>query len=126
LDYGDIEYSITLPAGMLVAGSGILDNPEEVLTETEIKRLKKAKQSDKTVFIRGEKDLDRLGTRSSSDGWLTWHFHMKNTRDVAWAASEAFIWDAARIRLPDNKQALAMSFYPIESAGDSIHGRGTE
>src|SRR5690625_2369218 len=126
LDYGDIEYSITLPAGMLVAGSGILDNPEEVLTETEIKRLKKAKQSDKTVFIRGEKDLDRLGTRSSSDGWLTWHFHMKNTRDVAWAASEAFIWDAARIRLPENKQALAMSFYPIESAGDSIHGRGTE
>ena len=32
---------------------------------------------------------------------LTWHFRCNQARDVAWAASRAFIWDAARIDLPD-------------------------
>ncbi len=126
LDYGDIDYSITLPAGMVVAGCGKLVNPDEVLTHKEITQLKKARESDKTVMIRSGKDLSVSGTRPSEKGWLTWHFQMNNTRDVAWAASEAFLWDAARVNLPENKHALAMSYYPIESASDSMHGRGTE
>ena len=43
---------------------------------------------------------------------------MKNTRDVAFGASKAYLWDAARINLPDGKTALAMSAYPVESAGN--------
>ena len=30
-------------------------------------------------------------------------------RDVAFGASKAFVWDAARINLPDHRTALAMS-----------------
>ena len=45
-------------------------------------------------------------------GTLTWHFHMDKTRDVAFSASSAFVWDAARINLPDGAKALAMSVYP--------------
>lgn len=126
LDYGDIDYSITLPEGMLVAGTGVLDNPTEVLTEKEIKQLEKARHSDKTVWVRDVQDLRQSATRTSGTGLLTWHFHMNNTRDVAWVASEAFLWDAARINLPDGKKALAMSLYPVESMGDSAYGRGTE
>lgn len=126
LDYGNIDYHITLPDGILVTGSGVLMNPKEVLTKEELKQLKIARQSNKTVVIRGKKDLDNMATKESEDGWLTWHFHMDSTRDVAWAASKAFIWDAAKINLPNNEQALAMSFYPVESASDSSHGRGTE
>jgi hypothetical protein len=51
---------------------------------------------------------------------------MDNTRDVVFSASPAFIWDAARIRLPDNNTALSMSFYPVESAGEEAWGRSTE
>ncbi len=126
LDYGNIDYSITIPAGMLVAGTGVLDNPEEVLTEKEIKQLEKARHSDKTLCIRGIQDIKRPATRTSGNGLLTWHFHMENTRDVAWVASESVLWDAARINLPEGKKALAMSLYPVESAGDSAYGRGTE
>src|SRR5699024_322691 len=85
-----------------------------------------ARQSDQTVMIRGKQDIASSATRVSNNGWLTWHFHMNHTRDVAWAASEAFLWDAARVNLPRGKKALAMSFYPVESASDSSHGRGTE
>jgi hypothetical protein len=57
---------------------------------------------------------------------LTWHFKITNARDVAWASSKSFIWDAARINLPGGKKALAMSVYPEESNGDSAWGRSTE
>lgn len=107
---------------MIVAGSGELMNPNEVLTSKEIQRLNTARQSDKTIMIR---TLADPATQSSS-GMLTWHFHMENTRDVAWAASSAFIWDAAKINLPEKRTALAMSVYPGERAGDSSWGRATE
>lgn len=51
---------------------------------------------------------------------------MKNARDIAWAASSAFVWDTARIHLSSGKPCLAMSVYPVESAGDSASGRSTE
>lgn len=37
---------------------------------------------------------------------LIWHFKCNKTRDVAWAASKAFIWDAERINLCSGKKAL--------------------
>ncbi|MEO7445930.1 MAG: M1 family aminopeptidase, partial [Ferruginibacter sp.] len=61
----------------------------------------------------------RTGTR-------TWKFKMQNARDVSWASSKAFIWDAARINLPEGKKALAQSVYPVESAGTAAWGRATE
>jgi hypothetical protein len=59
-------------------------------------------------------------------GMLTWHFRMQNTRDVAFGASAAYVWDAARINLPGGRTALAMSVYPVESAGPQAWGRATE
>ncbi len=56
-------------------------------------------------------------SRPKRDGTLTWHFHMDHTRDVSWSASPVFVWDAARINLPDGKKSLAMSVYPPESVG---------
>ncbi len=32
LEYGDFDYFVTVPSDMLVAGSGELQNPQEVLT----------------------------------------------------------------------------------------------
>jgi len=40
----------------------------------------------------------------------TWKFKCSNTRDVAWAASKAFVWDASRINLPDGKHLLLCLF----------------
>ena len=51
---------------------------------------------------------------------------MYNTRDVAFGASKAYMWDAAKVNLPGGKSALAMSVYPVESAGRNGWGRATE
>jgi len=125
-EYGDFDYAITLPWDMIVVGSGELVNPEEVLTRKQMDRLKKAAQSNEVQFIISPEEIGAPSSRPVQKGLLTWRFKMANSRDVAWAASKAYVWDAARINLPDNKSALAMSVYPVESVGDTAWSRSTE
>lgn len=125
-DYGNYDYYVTAPAEMIVFGSGDLQNAKEVLTSETIKRLAKAAVSDKTVTIISADEAMKPSSRPTSKGNLTWHFRMKNSRDVAFVAGKGMIWDAARINLPSGRKALAMSCYPIESEGDSAWSRSTE
>jgi hypothetical protein len=124
LEYGTFDYAVTAPADMIVAGSGQLTNPQDVLTPAQRTRLAQAQASDKTVMIRAPDDVASAAPAESQT--KTWRFHMEHARDVAFAASRAFVWDAARINLPDGKTALAQSVYPVESAGDAAWGRSTE
>ena len=127
LEYGNFDYFITVPSTMVIAGSGELQNPQEVLTKSTLQRLAAARSSDKTVVIRSAADIDNAADRPAGrSGMLTWHFRMQHTRDVSFSASNVFLWDAARIQLPDGGHSLAMSFYPIESAGPEAWGRSTE
>lgn len=125
-EYGDFDYYITAPADMVVVGSGDLQNPSEVLTKTQIERLNKARQSDSTIHIIDETEVGTAATRPKQSGDLTWHFKMKNSRDVSWAASKGFLWDAARIRFPSGRKGIAMAAYPLESKGDMAYGRATQ
>ena len=126
LEYGNFDFSITAPANHIVVASGELQNQKDVLTTTEISRLQLAKASNKTVVIRDATEITNPASRPVGKGMLTWKFKCTNARDVAWASSAAFIWDAAKINLPKNKTALAMSVYPVESAGDTAWNRSTE
>lgn len=125
LEYGDIEYSVTAPANFIVVGSGELQNEKDVLTSTQISRLASAKNSDKTVVIRSADEVKDAKSRPSGNN-LTWKFKIQNARDVAWAASKAFVWDAARMNLPSGKKSLAMSVYPVESIKKDGWQRSTE
>jgi hypothetical protein len=109
LEYGNFDYFLTVPSEMIVAGSGELVNPKDVLTGKELARLDEARASDKTVYIRKPEEVTDPASRPKTGGTLTWHFHMDHTRDVVWTASPVFVWDAARINLPEGKKSLAMS-----------------
>ncbi|QNK03113.1 M1 family metallopeptidase [Dyella telluris] len=126
LEYGDIDYAVTVPWNYIVAGSGALTNSSEVLTSTQQKRLAQAAQSDSTVMIRSPQEVNDASSHPKQSGTQTWRFHMEHTRDVAFAASPAFVWDAARINLPDGKHSLAMSVYPVEGVGKDAWNRSTE
>ena len=126
-EYGNFDYKITVPYNHIVVGSGALQNPKEVLTATQIERLNQASKSDKTVMIIKSDEVNKPQiTRPKQSGKLTWHYKMENTRDVAFATSTAFIWDAAKINLPSGKTAMAQSVYPIESDGQNAWSRSTE
>src|SRR2546430_25174 len=51
LEYGDFDVAITVPRGFLVAATGTLLNPLEVLTATQRARLARAVRSDTTIAI---------------------------------------------------------------------------
>ena len=116
LEYGDFELNLTVPHDYVVAASGTLQNPEEVLTDTQRDRLDEARSSRETVHIITEDEVGTAATRPTDDGTLTWTYRAENVRDVAWAASDAFIWDAANARA-GNTDVLAMSLYPEEGLG---------
>jgi hypothetical protein len=126
LEYGHFDYYVTVPSSMIVAGSGELVNAKDVLTKTEIDRLEQARGSDKTIYIRTPAEVNDPASRPRQDGVLTWHFRMEHTRDVVWSASPTFVWDAARINLPEGKTSLAMSVYPPESVGADAWDKSTE
>lgn len=127
LGYGDFEYKVTVPYDHIVVGSGELLNVKDVLTKEQQDRMSLAAKSDTTVYIVKPNELkDPTKTRPKQDGTLTWHFRIKNARDVAFASSKAFIWDAAKIDLPSGKTAMAQSAYPAESDGQGAWGRSTE
>jgi len=125
LEYGDFEYSITAPANLIVVGSGELVNPSEVLTASTIAKLAKAAASPSTLMIKDSSEINSTSFYPKKAN-LTWKFKCVNARDIAWAASRAFIWDAAKIKLKSGKKCLAQSVYPIESSGKDAWGRSTE
>jgi hypothetical protein len=125
LEYGDIDFSITAPANIIVVGSGELLNPKECYTVTQQKRWEQAAASNTTVTIRSASEVSDASSRPTAAS-LTWKFKISNTRDAAWAASKAFIIDAAKIDLPSGKKSLAISAYPEESIGKNGWQRSTE
>jgi len=116
LGYGDFEYSVTVPYDHIVVGSGALQNASQVLPRELQNRLNNAAKSDTTVYIISPEEVGNNSLiRPRQDGKITWRFKIENSRDVAFASSKAFIWDAARINLPSGKQIIAQSAYPKES-----------
>ena len=126
LEYGDFDVTIKAPSNHIVVSSGELLNPSEVYTAEQQKRWLAASKSDKTVTIRSAKEVTSAASRPTAKSTLSWHFKIKNARDVSWASSAAFIVDAAKINLPSGKKSMAISAYPIESAGNEAWGRSTE
>jgi hypothetical protein len=126
LEYGNIDYEVTVPAGYIVAGSGVLQNPADVLTPPQRQRLTAALKSDSTIRIVTDSELASGEARPTRDGSLTWRFRAENVRDVAWAASPDYLWDACgwegvlaqayyRPSAMDTwKDAASMSRYSIE------------
>ena len=80
LEYGDFDYWVTVPSSMIVAGSGALQNPDEVLTKRERERLARAAASDATVKIVAPSEIAAARPKA---GTKTWHYRMEDTRDVA-------------------------------------------
>jgi hypothetical protein len=125
LEYGDATVNITTPANLIVVCSGELLNPTECYTTEQVSRWDAASKSDKTVMIRSAAEVTDKKSRPAKAN-ITWKFAITNTRDVAWAASRAFIIDAAKINLPSGKKCMAISAYPAESIKKDGWQRSTE
>ena len=112
LEFGDYQVKITVPNDHIVASTGVLQNPAEVLTATQRQRLEQARTAKKPVLIVTPAEA-KAAEKGKPTGKKTWVFHAKNVRDFAFASSRKFIWDAQGHNVGGNS-VLAMSFYPNE------------
>lgn len=96
LEYGSFDVALTLPAGYVVAATGQLQNPLQVLTPAQRARLVRARGSDTAIAIITADEAGQAAKVSPrTTGTLTWHFTADSVRDFAFAASPGFRWDAS-------------------------------
>lgn len=116
LEFGNYTVEITTPADHIVAATGELQNPKNVMTTEQINRWNKAKSSGEITFIVNPEEAEKNQTKDEKvNNKKTWVFKAKNVRDFAWASSRKFIWDAKYHEFSKGKKAWAMSYYPIEA-----------
>lgn len=95
MGYGNYDVSLTVPAGWLVTSTGELQNPAEVLSAQTRARLDSARQATGVVGVVTEADREAgRSTTMGSEGKLTWRFRADTVRDVSWATSSRYLWDA--------------------------------
>ncbi|HEX2780891.1 MAG TPA: M1 family metallopeptidase [Gemmatimonadaceae bacterium] len=99
LEYGRFDVALTVPASYIVAATGELQNPQQVLTATQRSRLAAARRSDTTVAIITRDEAGNTArTRPAASGTLTWRFTADRVRDFAFAAGPELRWDASGYR----------------------------
>ena len=99
LEYGRFDVALTVPAGYIVGATGVLLNPEQVLTTAQRARLARARRSSEPVaIITAEEAGQPARTRPAATGTLTWRFAADSVRDFAFGAAPDFRWDASGYR----------------------------
>lgn len=111
-DYGDINLEVTVPSNYIVAATGALVNPADVLPAAQVARLAEAAKSDTVIRIITADELTSGAARPTTEGMLTWKFVSKNVRDAVWCTAPNYQWDAANWT-----GILAQAFYRPRAAG---------
>ncbi len=128
LEFGDFDVKITVPWDHIVDATGVLQNPEEVLTAEQRRRLDAALQSEEPSFVIRPEEVMTPASRPQQSGTLTWHFKAENVRDFAWVSSKTYVWDAAGFRYDGSDRTVALhSLYPRDAMPlwDKVSTRAT-
>ncbi|MDZ4761781.1 MAG: M1 family metallopeptidase [Alphaproteobacteria bacterium] len=114
LEFGDYDVSLTLPADHIVGATGVLQNPGQMLSAEQRRRLEEARSARAPMYIVTPEEAlanEKEGTTATK----TWRFKAENVRDFAWASSRKFIWDAMGVDQDVGADVLAQSFFPNEA-----------
>jgi hypothetical protein len=128
LNFGDYDVEITVPRDHIVDATGELQNPEDVLTPTQIARLEQAYRSEEPSFIVAADEVMDPAARPAGSGMLTWRFTAENVRDFAWVSSKTYVWDAAGYSYPGEDRVIKVhSLYPRDAMPlwDKVSTRAT-
>ena len=114
LEFGDFNVNITVPADHMLGATGVLQNPKDVFSKKELKRIEQARKSfDNPVIIRTQKEATKI-EKGRSKSTKTWKFYAENVRDYAFATSRKFIFDAMAVDI-NGKTVMAESLYSKEA-----------
>ena len=105
------------PAGWIVSGTGVLQNPEQVLTPAARARLAqvlderhaRSRSLAPTKSDRGRPLLPVIG--------CVWHMVADSVNDFAWATAKKFVWQATRANIPGKGYVPVHQVLPARPRG---------
>ncbi|HUP87746.1 MAG TPA: M1 family metallopeptidase [Longimicrobiales bacterium] len=119
-DFANYDYTIDVPAGWVLVGTGNLANAQQVLSADVYQRLQRAESSDDVVHVVDASNMANA-TAAGTNGRLQWHFIAENVRDVAFSVTRKSNWDAMRTPVGGGKytrvDAIWRSLAPVWSNG---------
>ena len=114
-NFGRFDVSLDVPAGWIVSGTGVLQNPQDVLTPAERERLTRVLESDSIVTISGPNEVGP-GQATANGDRLVWRMVADSVNDFAWATAKKFVWQATRASIPTKGRVpIHMVFLPGDS-----------
>jgi len=122
-NFGRFDVTLDVPAGWIVGATGVLKNPDQVLTPAERERLVHVLDSDSTHTIVGPNETGP-GQATAAGDRLTWHFVADTVNDFAWATAKQFVWQATRATIPD-RGAIPVNFYYLPGHASSYAEAGS-
>src|SRR5687767_15100449 len=114
-NFGRFDVKIDVPGGWIVSGTGVLQNPNQVLTATARERLATVLNSDAIVTIVSA-DESGPGRSTAPGDRLVWHFVADKVNDFAWATARNFVWQATRATIPGKGPVPIHMVFQPESA----------
>jgi len=102
-DFGTYSVRLRVPADHVVAATGVLQNPEDVLSAEKLARWQRVhagESGDESVLVRTLEEADAARAAHDGSSMRTWHFQADQVRTFAWAASQAFAWEAMAVQVP--------------------------
>jgi hypothetical protein len=115
-NFGRFDVRIDVPGGWLVSGTGVLQNPQDVLTARARERLARVLDSDDVITIVGDNEVGP-GQATAAGDRLVWHFVADNVNDFAWATARKYTFRATRATIPGKGPVPVYMVHLPERAG---------
>ena len=115
-NFGKFDVSIDVPAGWIVSGTGVLQNPQQVLTPAARERLSHVLESDEVRTIVGPDEVGP-GQATAAGDRLVWHLVADTVNDFAWATAKKFVWTATRATIPGKSRVPVNMYFLPGNAG---------
>jgi hypothetical protein len=98
-NFGRFDVRIDVPGGWIVSGTGLLQNPQEVLTAAARDRLTRVLSTDSVTMIVGPDEVGP-GQATAPGDRLVWRMIADSVNDFAWATAKKYVWAATRATIP--------------------------
>jgi len=114
-EWADYNVNISVPKEYIVWGTGVLQNPQEVLSSAIYEKYVKALNSSEVVEVLSENDIRNNIVKTAQNEWNTWTFKASNVVDFCFASSKSYRWDAAELQLTENDSVFVSAAYSLNS-----------
>ena len=116
-DFKNFDVEITVVDSFLVWATGVLQNPQELLSKKYLKRYYEAQKSDSVIHIVKAADYNG-GKIFKKAGDHTWHFTAEYVPDFAFAVGYKYLWDGTNLPLEKGKREVFISAAYNEKSAD--------